>query len=322
MSAVLTKSRVSNAVRCYWNYALSLTGLVRISHAPLFVSVEPAAVCQLKCPACPVGLAFGNKVATPFMSLDLFQKVLEEVKETAWVMQFYFQGEPLLNKDLATMIAQAHAAGLYTIVSTNAQALTRETAEALVGAGLDRIIVSMDGLTQATYGAYRIGGDIEKTKAALRFLREAISNQPSGVSCQIELQCLRLKTNEHEWAELKRQYKALGADRLTLKTAQLYDYAHGHALMPSDARYNRYEKGADGLFHRKKRGHGCLRVWSGVVVTTTGEVLPCCYDKGRAHAYGNIMSAPMAELFRNEQAMNFRRAAIKEEPKICQECWR
>lgn len=322
MSAVLTRSRVSNAVRCYWNYALSLTGLVRISHAPLFVSVEPAAVCQLKCPECPVGLAFGNKVATPFMSMEVFRRVLEEVKETAWVMQFYFQGEPLLNKDLATMIAQAHAAGLYTIVSTNAQALTRETAEALVSAGLNRIIVSMDGLTQATYGAYRIGGDIEKAKAALRYLKEAVSHQQSVTRCQIELQCLRLKTNEHEWAELKRQYKALGADRLTLKTAQLYDYAHGHALMPSDARYNRYEKGADGLFHRKKRGHGCLRVWSGVVVTTTGEVLPCCYDKAHAHAYGNIMETPMTELFRNEQAMNFRRAAIKEEPKICQECWR
>ena len=326
MSAVLTRSRVSNALRCYWNYALSRMGLVRISHAPLFVSVEPAAVCQLRCPECPVGRRdvgmSGSRNADRLLSLELFRRVLGEVKAYAHTMQFYFQGEPLLNKDLAKMIAEAHEAGLYTIVSTNAQAMTKEMAEALVGAGLSRIIVSMDGLTQATYGAYRIGGDVEKAKAALRYLREAISRQPSVFSCQVELQCLRLKTNEHEWDELKRTYKALGADRLSLKTAQLYDYEQGHPLMPSDPRYSRYTLGADGLYHRKKRARGCLRVWSGVVVTTTGEVLPCCYDKGHAFAYGNIADAPIAELFRNEKALAFRRAALKEQPKICQECWK
>ena len=324
MSAVLTKSRVSNAIRCYWNYALSRMGLVRISHAPLFVSVEPAAVCQLKCPECPVGRR-DNGVSTSrntdkLLSLDLFRKVLGEVKEYAHTMQFYFQGEPLLNKDLATMIAEAHEAGLYTIVSTNAQAMTEEMAEALVQAGLSRIIVSMDGLTQATYGAYRIGGNIEKAKAALQYVRRA--KEQYGGKTVIELQCLRLKTNEREWKELKRQYKALGADCLSLKTAQLYDYENGHDLMPSDARYSRYEQGSDGLFHRKKRARGCLRVWSGVVVTTTGEVLPCCYDKSHAYSYGNIQDAPIAELFKNEKAMAFRRAAMSEQPKICQECWR
>ena len=327
MNAVLTKSRVINAIRCYWNYALSRMGLVRISHAPLFVSVEPAAVCQLRCPECPVGRRDNgippSRNTDKLLSLDLFRKVLGEVKDYAHTMQFYFQGEPLLNKDLAQMIAEAHEAGLYTIVSTNAQAMTRELAEALVSAGLNRIIVSMDGLTQASYGAYRIGGDVEKAKAALQYLREAKKKlKIEDLRLQIELQCLRLKTNEQEWAELKRTYKALGADRLSLKTAQLYDYEKGHDLMPSNPRYSRYEQGSDGLFHRKKRTRGCLRVWSGVVVTTTGEVLPCCYDKSHAFAYGNIKDAPIAELFKNEKALAFRRAALNEQPKICQECWR
>ena len=104
MSVVLTRSRCTNALRCYWNYALSRFGLVRISHMPLFVSVEPAAVCQLKCPECPVGRAKNashaahrpeetsdDRVQT-FMSMERFRRVLEECRETAWVMQFYFQG--------------------------------------------------------------------------------------------------------------------------------------------------------------------------------------------------------------------------------------
>ena len=322
MSVVLTRSRLSNALKCYVNYALSLFGLVRSTHMPVFVSVEPAAVCQLKCPECPVGKGERLKAkGERTMPMEVFRRVLDEVKGTACVMQFYFQGEPLLNKDLPQMIHETHETGLYTIVSTNAQAMTQALAEQLVMAGLDRIVVSMDGLTQESYGAYRVGGDVEKTKEVLKWLREAkIKDRESKIL--IELQVLRLKTNEHEWQEFKRQYKALGADRLVFKTAQLYDYTDGHPLMPSDPRYSRYIQGKDGHYHRKKLHRGCLRVWSGVVVTTTGEVLPCCYDKGHAYAYGNIMNASMKELFANEKATAFRRAALIEKPSICQECWK
>lgn len=335
MSVALTRSRCINALRCYASYALSRLGLVRISHAPLFVSVEPANICQLKCPACPVGLLLtakrsgsdsgtaSNSPQGGFMSLDVWHRVLAEIRDTAFVVQFYFQGEPLLNKELPTMIREAHEAGLYTIVSTNAQAMTEKLAEELVHAGLDRIIISMDGLTDESYNAYRVGGSLEKTKAALRYLREAKNkSQISNLKFQIELQCLRLKTNEHEWRAFEKQYKVLGADRIVFKTAQLYDYANGHPLMPSDPRYSRYILGADGLYHRRRLGKGCFRVWSGVVVTTTGDVLPCCYDKAHEHSYGNIMTSPLRELFTGEKANAFRRAAYRQTPLICQECWK
>ncbi len=330
MSVALTKSRSLNLLRCYGNYALSLFGLVRSTHMPAFVSVEPAAICQLRCPECPVGRAktasrcdLGVQTKLPLMSLAVWERVLEQAAPYAHTIQFYFQGEPLLNADLPRMIADAHKAGLYTVVSTNAQALTSEWAEALVASGLNRIIISMDGLTDESYNAYRVGGSLERTKAAIRYLREAKMRsvrQRSGLI--IELQVLRLRTNEHEWAAFLRSYKALGADRLVFKSAQLYDYQHGHPLMPSDPRYSRYVQGEDGLFRRKRLHRGCLRVWSGVVVTTDGEVLPCCYDKARAYTYGNIMCSPLSELFRNERAVAFRRAALQGSPSICQECWK
>ena len=327
MNVAYLKSRCINALRCYASYALSRFGSVHIAHKPLFVSVEPANICQLRCPACPVGLRdvemSRSRDVERTMSPDVWHRVLSEIRDTAWVVQFYFQGEPLLNKDLPQMIAEAHDAGIYTIVSTNAQAMTEQMAEKLVKAGLDRIIISMDGLTEESYGAYRVGGSVEKCKEALTWLRKAKNKcQMSNVKCQIELQCLRLKTNEHEWTAFKKQYKALGADRLVFKTAQLYDYTNGHPLMPTNPRYSRYVQGKDGKYHRRKLGKGCFRVWSGAVVTTNGEVLPCCYDKAHAYVYGNIMNASMEELFGNEKAMTFRRAAMNESPKICQECWK
>ena len=311
MSVVLTKSRFSNALRCYASYALNRLGsaLFRtpytlhrtpytVHHTPLFVSVEPSAVCQLRCPACPVGLRNNGitelRHSDRLLKKELWERVLSQIKDSAWVVQFYFQGEPLLNKDLPLMIREAHDAGLYTIVSTNAQAMTPELANALVAAGLDRIIISMDGLTQETYEAYRVGGSLDQCKAALRWLQEAKS---AGLT--IELQVLRLRSNEHEWRAFKKEYKALGADRLVFKTAQLYDYRHGHPLMPSEPRYRRYEQHADGLWYRKPLSKGCFRVWSGVVIAANGDVLPCCYDKDHAHAYGNLRT-----------------------PEICKECWK
>ena len=92
--------------------------------------------------------------------------------------------------------------------------------------------------------------------------------------------------------------------------------------MPSDPRYSRYILGKDGHYHRRKLPRGCLRVWSGVVITTAGDVLPCCYDKAHEHTYGNIMTASLQELFTNAKARAFRQAAIHEQPSICKECWR
>ncbi len=325
MSVAWRKSRFTNALRCYAGYALSLFGRVRVSHGPVFVSVEPASVCQLHCPECPV--AFAKEMdenqrfsGTPYMSMEVWQRTLAEISPYAFTVQFYFQGEPLLNQALPEMIRQAHAEGLYTIVSTNAQSMTPAWAEALVGAGLSRIIVSMDGLTQETYSAYRIGGSLQQCMDALRYLRAAKERVNARIT--IELQCLRLRTNEQEWAELKRMYHRLGADRLTLKTAQLYNYADGHPLMPANERYSRYRKGSDGHYHRKPRRKSCLRVWSGCVITTEGDVLPCCYDKAHAHAYGNIMNTHIRGLFANDTALAFRRQAWQEQPAICRECWK
>ena len=336
-------------MRCCASYALGLFGSVHIVHRPMFLSIEPASVCQLRCPACPVGQANsevarqsegrsnslpfreGSGKGSPFMSHDIWQRILSEANPFVHTIQFYFQGEPLLNKALLSMIREAHEAGIYTIVSTNAQALTPELAESLVRSGLNRIIISMDGLTPESYNAYRIGGDLRKCKSALRWLKEAKQKHSSllpfmgrlgGAAPLIELQVLRLRSNEHEWKTFAREYKTLGADRLVFKTAQLYDYADGHPLMPSDPQYSRYQLGKDGHYHRKPLSRGCFRAWSGAVITTTGEMLPCCYDKAHAYSFGNIMNTPLTELYNNEKAVTFRKAALKHQHPICQECWK
>lgn len=299
-------------------------GVVRVRHLPTFVSIEPANYCQLRCPACPVGQRATNNThhKAQNMSWDTYLRILTQVQATAHTIQFYFQGEPLLNPLLPKMIARAREAGLFTVVSTNAQALTRNMAHELVKSGLHRIIVSIDGFSEESYAAYRVGGDLHRALEGLQFLREAKAEYSSSIC--IELQVLRLRSNEHEWKWIMRHYKSLGATRLVFKTAQLYDYQHGHSLMPTDERYSRYKKGEDGTYHlTRPRRRSCYRLWSGCVVTTTGEVLPCCYDKAGNHAFGSLMEQNLEQVWHNKNADDFRRQVLQDSHAIpiCRECY-
>ncbi len=328
------------------NYALSLFGIVHISHYPTFLTIEPANICQLACPQCPVGRAkkhttgdAGGSLHTPFPDYPL--SLLAEGFRHAHTVQFYFQGEPLLNPRLPELIREVAQQGLYTIVSTNAQTLDRAMAKRLVVSGLHRIIISMDGLSQSSYEAYRKGGRVEKARAAIRYLREErdIARRQRLISGDypiIELQCLLLRSNEREQALMRKTYRLLGADRLTFKTAQFYDYQYGNPLMPARDRDRRYEHCADGTYRMKRHPlrrlwqaltgiSPCYRLWAGCVLTTDGNVLPCCYDKQHTHAYGNIHTASLATIFQSKQANTFRRKAIRapfpQAPEMCQNCW-
>lgn len=319
--------RVINTLQCLWSYLLSLFGVVRVHHLPTFVSVEPANYCQLRCPECPVGQRFHTNRKAKHLSLELFSSIVEQVRNTAHTMQFYFQGEPLLHAQLPEMISRAREAGLYTIVSTNAQALTNEMALALVKSGLNRIIVSIDGFSQSSYEAYRVGGELEKALAGLRYLKQARLQLQSHIC--IELQVLRLRTNEHEWPWIQSHYRELGATRLVFKTAQLYDYKLGNRFLPSKLRYSRYHQAKDGTYYLRRTwmrrlwfNQPCYRLWSGCVITAEGELLPCCYDKAGNYSFGSLQRESLATIWHNRKADNFRYRVLHDNSSlpICQEC--
>lgn len=323
MSIKFLASRITNQLRCWWSYALSLFGIVRVDYLPTFVSIEPANYCQLRCPACPVGQRSATNTSHKAQNMhwETYLHILTQVQATAHTIQFYFQGEPLLNPLLPKMIARAREVGLFTIVSTNAQALTQVMAQELVTSGLNRIIVSIDGFSEESYATYRIGGNLHRALEGLQFLNQAKAQYGSSIC--IELQVLRLSSNEHEWQWIRQHYRTLGATRLVFKTAQLYGYQNGHPLMPSDERYSRYKKGEDGKYHlNRQHKRSCYRLWSGCVVTTTGEVLPCCYDKAGEHAFGSLLEQTIEQVWHNKNADDFRRQVLlnRHAISICQEC--
>ncbi len=323
MSVVSLKS-IANLVCSEYSFALSRLGIVQVRHMPTFVSIEPVNGCNLHCPECPIGMRVPPQKVQKMDMAD-YQHILQQVSPWVHTIQLYFQGEPLLNEQLPQMIRLAHEYHLYTIVSTNAQTLTPLLAEQLVRAGVHRIIVSVDGMSQASYQAYRVGGNLHKALEGIGYLRQAKKQLSSNVV--IEMQCLRLRSNEGEWKMMRRVYRKIGADRLVFKTAQFYDYASGHPLMPTQPQYNRYVQGADGAYHPKNRLHTprltpCHRLWTGCVVDVEGNVRPCCFDKNGEYIWGNLLKQDLKTIWHGEEANRFRNQVLhhRHTLSICHNC--
>ena len=315
--------KVVNLLKLILSYLFSSSRLHNILNIyPFFISVEVTDYCNLHCPECPVGIGSFSKPDKSSFDFSLFSKLINELKPKLQHVILYFQGEPFLNKQLIEFIQYTHDAGIYTSTSTNGQFLNKNNALEIVVSGLDKIIISIDGSTQQTYEAYRVGGSLQKALDGIKFLVEWKKTLKS-VTPLIEIQFLVLKTNEHQMNEMKQLTKSLEADRLTFKSAQLYDFENGNKLLTTINRYARYKRTVEGKFVLKGRqSNSCWRLWSGAVINVNGEVLPCCFDKFSAHSFGNIRKNSVLNCWHSDKASEFRSSILKNRKQfeMCRNC--
>jgi len=318
----VTLKRVWNAGLVLGSYFYSKA--IRHNHHlgfPISISIEPTTSCNLRCPECPSGLRSFTR-PTGMLEKDLFEKIIDEQKDTLLYLILYFQGEPYLNKNFFDYISFASSRRIYTATSTNAHYLDEKNSIQTVKSGLDRLIISIDGLTQESYETYRIGGQVNKVISGTKNLlaaRKILKSQTPYVIWQF----IVFKHNEHEIEAVKRLGKELGVDKVAIKTAQVYDYENGSDLIPESGDYARYAKGADGKYQLKNEmADHCWRMWSSPVITWDGKVIPCCFDKDADHALGNVQDQSFATVWKSS-AYNLFRASIlrsRSEVEICKNC--
>ena len=321
--AKLTLAKCLNASKVLLSYYWSrLFNKPWVLGMPMAVSVEPTTACNLSCPECPSGLKSFTR-PTGKIDVAVFQQQIDALQHTLIYLSFYFQGEPYLHKGFLDMVAYASSLGIYTATSTNAHFLNEENAKKTIESGLDRLIISMDGATQASYTQYRIGGDIEKviagTKEILLWRKKLKSKTPYVV-----FQFLVVRHNEMEIASIKKMAKEIGVDDVWFKTAQVYDYQNDpNQLIPTIAKYSRYTQGSDGLVQPKnKMANHCWKMWHSNVITWDGKVLPCCFDKDAKHELGNVQQEQLNVIWNSNNYQEFRKELMKSRKNIdiCSNC--
>jgi radical SAM protein with 4Fe4S-binding SPASM domain len=256
------------------------------------------------------------------LQTDLFSDILEQIYRDLIYINFYFQGEPYLNKDFLKMVKMAHQKKIYTSTSTNAHFLSAENCAETVDSGLNRLIISVDGAKQESYEKYRIGGQLTKVingiKELIRWKRRLKSEYPF-----IELQFIIFRHNEDEIADIKELARELGVDKLSLKTAQIYDHTHGSDLIPEKSEYSRYEIKGSGRFQiRNHLFNHCWKMWHSCVITWDGKVVPCCFDKDAAHVLGDLKKDSFRDIWYGDDYQRFRQKILqgRREIDICTNC--
>ncbi|HYG15631.1 MAG TPA: radical SAM protein [Bacteroidia bacterium] len=317
----LTPRRLYNIVKVTVSYFVSKVTKKPVHWGnPISISIEPTTACNLRCPQCPSGLrAFSRP--TGMLQGDLYKGVLDRLAPDLSYLILYFQGEPYLNTGFLDMVEYAHQKNIYTATSTNAHYLDDANARRTVESGLDRIIISIDGVTEETYKKYRIGGKLDKvlegTRNLVKWKRELKSSTP-----HIIWQFIVFSHNEHEIPEVKRLSKEYGVDELGIKTAQVYDYETGSDLIPGNEEYSRYKKVAAGFSIKNALLNHCWKLWHSCVITWDGLVVPCCFDKDATHQLGDLKYAGFNEVWRGEKYVDFRQKVLKGRANIdiCKNC--
>jgi radical SAM protein with 4Fe4S-binding SPASM domain len=277
---------------------------------PVSASVEPANYCNLSCPHCPTGRKLIEKTDKR-LSVSDFKEYIDALLPELMYLNLYFQGEPLLNKELPEMISYASGKGIFTCVSTNGNALTEDVVKSLSHSGIGRLIISLDGATAESYTQYRVGGDFDKV---VRGISLAVR-----YGLPVEVQCLLLSTTENEIDTLKSLCKSLGVRRLVFKKAQFYD----NYLVPKNPKNLRYKRDTSGvLVPKAKLKNKCWRLFSTIVIDVDGNVPACCFDKSGKYSFGNLKEVALQKVWLGEKARRFRQTILRKRKSIdiCNNC--
>ena len=126
---------------------------------PFTINIEPSGYCNLECKFCGHSSDDYMKdfyVAPQMMVHDTFSCVVEQMGEFPHkfkIARLAGYGEPLLNPDIAQYISELKKADVVEAVQifTNGIPLNHSLSEKIVDAGLDRMLVSVNGLSNDDY---------------------------------------------------------------------------------------------------------------------------------------------------------------------------
>lgn len=201
-------------------------------------------------------------------------------------------GEPLLRRDLATIVAHARGLGLYTNLITSGLPLDGARAAELAAAGLDHVQLSVQDAdprqADSIAGLTRLKGPTghERKLAAAALL--------TGAGLPLTVNAVLHRANVERLGEIADLAVELGADRVELAHTQFYGWAwvnRAH-LAPSDAQVRQAEQDVAAARarhgdlieithvvadHHSGTAKPCMNGWGNeqLVVAPDGAVLPC-----------------------------------------------
>lgn len=285
-------------------------------NTPFTVIVDASEVCPFKCNYCfrsnqdKKNWGYANK--NNLMKWETFCKAIEQIQEFPQdVKQISLSnhGEPLCNRKLPDMvryIKQNHVGGRVSI-HTNAALLDEKYAVELAESKIDRVIVSLQGLTAEKYKevcGFHIDYDV--------FYRNLKTLYEAKADTQI---CIKIANTALEEGEEEQFYELFEpiADRVFVEQ-----------IIPIWLNIEVKDN-----FMRMKNKYGdvfpiqecCPLIFHTIVVAPDGDVYPCT-QLLRKEILGNVKETTLLELWTGAQRKELLlRQCNLDNPPICAECY-
>jgi PqqA peptide cyclase len=253
---------------------------------PYTLIAELSYQCPLHCPYCSNPVEIGGARYRAELETEHWARVFREARALGVLQLALTGGEPMLRRDLDTLVAAGRQASLYSTLVTAGTLLSRERAAALKDAGLDHVQVSIQSPDPEENDRIAGNRSFEKKIAAARAARE--------LGFPLTINCVLHRQNLDRIEEILALAEELGAQRLELANTQYYGWAvlNQQALMPTREQLERGEAAVQRF--RERVGPGITVLWvlpdyhedlpkpcmggwgsSAIVVAPNGEALPC-----------------------------------------------
>jgi radical SAM protein with 4Fe4S-binding SPASM domain len=289
--------RFINKVAAYFS---SLLQTSRVYNKPVNVIFEMASYCNLNCPLCNTG-GMGEHfkhIERGLMKFETFKKGLDKLLPEIGSVLLYNWGEPFLNKDIFKCIKYARKNDVETQLSTNMMLYSEEVGRKLIESRLTKLIVSCEGLTQETYGKYRVGGDLSRVTEGVENMimlkKELGSEYPL-----IEMQFVVFKHNEDEMERYEQFWKSRGVDsvnfiRMSFMSKPGEERARKMDLIPENKNYQ--------PFHPYGTVKRCTDLYNHITVDWNGDWYTCCFPSGeKEFQVGNIVKDDFWKIWNGER---------------------
>jgi radical SAM protein with 4Fe4S-binding SPASM domain len=316
-----------NRIKIKMGYRFKLSKAINM---PKMITIEPTNHCNLKCPLCPTGEG-DTSVEYGLFKLGKYKKVVDGFSKWAQTIQLFSWGEPILNKSFIEMIryASQNPHNIRSVTSVNLNAVTDEQIKGLVTTNLDKLHISIDGVTQDVYEKFRVGGNLETVITNLKKLVAAKKLYKSNT--EVIWDFIVMKQNEHQVSEAKEMASSLGVpiNIYNVRTHLKEDYLNPVDKMidkykkwlPNNPKYNSYNMQTK---TRKKSIQFCKKPWEETMVNWNGDVFPCsCIHTEEKDRMGNIFEQDFEEIWNGEKYIAARKELLGQSTNlktICRTC--
>jgi len=270
---------------------------------PLKLIIEPTNACNLACIMCP-HKDMVRKIG--FMDIELYKKIIDESNDFVQEYQISLVGEPTLHPKIIDMITYSCLKSNFTNLYTNATLLDDILCNKIIKSGLDNIYLTVDGETKETYEKIRQNANFESTiENVIRLIN--IRSKLKSKKPNINLQIIEMKENINEIHKFIDRFKKFQIDNLIIRP---YDTWAGNLEILSHSPFTNPSK------KRKKK---CTQLWTTMVITWNGDVIPCCRDYDANSIIGNIKERQILDIWNSEKMKYFRKNHMN--LKLCENCY-